>query len=157
MDEKIFITYGHIFDPKKFQKPTNGRRIIMNKPDGGFWASTLDENGSSWKRWCEDEEFRSDFSVYTKFRFKKSSKIYVIDCVNDLDMLVWSYGTWTHERRVIDWEALSSDYDGVYLTEVGNSLCHLSYPNNLNSWDVESVVVLRQDSIEILEKKNGLE
>lgn len=157
-EEKEFITYGHIFDPEKFQEPSNGRRFTMNKPDGGFWASPT-ESINSWKDWCLSEDFwgPDKFEVYTKFRFKKSSRIYTIDCVRDLENLIRSHGKLSplFGRCFIDWEKVSKDYDGVYLTAAGSNRCHLSYPHDLNSWDVESVVVLKQDSIEILEKKNG--
>jgi hypothetical protein len=44
---------------------------------------------------------------------------------------------------VIDFEKLSQNYDGIWLTEQGNGETHLSFPYNLYSWDCESILWFR--------------
>ena len=60
--------------------------------------------------------------------------------------------TWREETQDSDWvewcrgqdfEQLAQSYDGLRLTERGNSRLHLSYPLDLNSWDSESTLWFR--------------
>lgn len=159
--DKEFITYGFIIEPEKFNEPKNGRNFMINKPDGGLWASPVDSK-DSWKDWCLAKNFRNprSFGTYTKFKLKETSKIYTIDCREDFVRLLKLYGRKVPvlDEYFIDWEKVSRKYDGVYLTYDGNIECHhYGFGIDLNAWDVESIVVLRLDCIEILEKKKDPE
>ncbi len=74
-----YIHYGHEeFDTRRFKGITNFGNVGV-KPSGGLWASPV-EAKSSWKEWCECEDFR-DCCEYDSFRFtmRNPDKIFYID------------------------------------------------------------------------------
>lgn len=169
--KKEFITYGIIIDPEKFERIKNGRRMYMNKPDGGLWTSSTDSEWG-WKDWCESENFNvSRLNSYTKFNLKDTAKILVIDSLEDFYNICDKYTLKLHGSlelamcmigKLLDFEAIEADgYDGVLLTEMGNSQCHLPMSlakpgySDLNAWDCETLLLFNLDHIEITEKKYG--
>lgn len=162
MKEREFISYGFIIDPAKFERIGDGKRLLLNKPSGGLWASPTDSE-FGWKDWCESEDYKiENLDTWTKFNLKGSAKILVINSFFDLMMAWKKYPLNTgrsgyFEYKILDFLAIERDgYDGVLLTERGNEECHLPMNEtflDLNAWDCESIVLFNLDHIEIVEKK----
>jgi hypothetical protein len=102
------------------------------------------------------------------FELKSDARILIINSYEDLIKVQKKYSYQRNklpifcQENLIDFESIERDgYDGVYLTENGNLECHnfryefiddsfMTAPN-LNSWDVESLVLFNLDHIEIKE------
>lgn len=168
MIEKDFITYGIHIQKDKFKKIEMKHKSLLNKPDGGLWASCVYLD--SWRMWCESENFRvSRLDTWTKFELRPDARILIINSYEDLIRIQEKYPYQSSELplgKLIDFESIEKDgFDGVYLTENGNLECHdfryeftddsfMTAPN-LNSWDVESLVLFNLDHIEIKETAGG--
>jgi hypothetical protein len=139
-----FVTYGLVYNPIKFRRVTNGRKFSLNKPDGGLWSSPL-KSVFGWKDWCEAEGYiqRYGFSCGFKFKLKSRSRIYVIDSLQDFQDLLRLYSRRNlMGDRCIDWERLSKDYDGCFLTLPGLDQTRLGAEGlGMYSWDCESLVI----------------
>lgn len=165
-----FITYGIEYDPNKFEKAKNRKACLnMNKPFGGFWSSPINSDWG-WKNWCMSEDFRTDrLDHWTKFKLKPEAKIIIIDSLNDFREVLNNFCildniAYFDYKPCIDFEKITKEgYDGVLLTESGNIECHLPMEPvsvngknvyvDLNTWDCESMVLLRNDNLEVLEIK----
>lgn len=134
---------------------TDERTAVIKKPMSGtgFWTSSWREatQDSAWIEWCRDNDFGHPYDKnWFLLTPKKDVNLYVIDSFRDLQSLLCAY-PWEHpkwreygfRKIVIDFEHLSQDYDGLWLTEKGNEETHLSYPHDLNGWDCESVLWFR--------------
>lgn len=156
-----FISYGIVFDKKKFNKATN-YVSILNKPRGGLWSSPV-MSDFGWKDWCEAETFRTEnFNTWTKFKLSPGTKILVIDSKEDFLEILYKYGTEPVPvfGLCLDFDKIMSDgWEGIYLTEKGNRECHLIMEvfiiSDLNAWDCESMVLFDCDKIEITEIHEG--
>lgn len=139
-----FVTYGLVYNPAKFRHVTNGHRFSLNKPDGGLWSSPL-KSVFGWKDWCEAEGYSQGFSFSCgfKFKLKSSSRIYVIDSLQDFQHLLDLYSLRNPVGdRCIDWERLSKDYDGLLLTYHGFWATRNDAEGlGTYSWDCESLIV----------------
>lgn len=119
----------------------------------GLWTSTWREEtqDSAWVEWCRWENFGEPYKQnWFLLTPKDNVKLYTIDGLNDLHRLLreyrWDQPKWKEygfRRTAIDFEKLALDYDGIWLTEKGNTETHLSYPEDLNGWDCESTMWLR--------------
>jgi len=155
--EREFITYGIHIDPEKFNRISNGRHMYLNKPSGGLWCSPVNSI-CSWKDWCIGENYNVDsLKTWTKFKLKETANILVIDSLVDLVRVSKKYPLIPPRPitfdRLINFEDIEKDgYDGVLLTECGNSQCHLTEISiDLNAWDCESMVLFNLEHIEIEE------
>lgn len=135
-------------DFNKFVIPYGNRG--NNKPSGGgFWTSSLKENGKSgWLEFTEAEGFYEGISGLTMYHVEISSnaRILVIDTQEDYEKALEDYGMPAHNRKhplapasstqVLDYEKLMMDYDAISLTEKG------MYNNRSTflMWDCESTV-----------------
>lgn len=140
---------------------------VLNKPLGGLWTSTYINaaTGSDWVVWST--------SVYNKYEkpvnsylltASKDAKIIHVNSIEDFDRLLEKYPLKSGTNGIpllpmfdslLDYEALSKDYDAFHftrkaLTEAKMSLKHMS----LGSFDCESTVWFRWcfDEVEILDK-----
>ena len=126
------------------------------KPKGGFWTSTWREESqdSDWIEWCRGNSYYStdESNIWWLLTPRPECRLYTIDSLRDFTGLLMEYGERPPiayeiplfaDRRVIDFEKLARQFDGVHLTERGNAGTHLSYPNNLNAWDCESTLWFR--------------
>lgn len=137
----------------------------------GLWTSTWREEtrDSEWVEWCISNDYGSPYAQsWYLLTPAETANLYIIDGVGDLRILLdrfpWEtertqmlnaemrrvslsmdYGVLTKEPlfRYIDFERLAREYDGIWLTSHGNGATHLSYPQDLNSWDSESVLWFR--------------
>lgn len=146
-----YVHYGHEeFDTRRFKGITNFGNVGV-KPNGGLWASPV-EAESSWKEWCEDQDFR-DCREDISFRFtmRNPDKIFYIDSEESFKEFAGRYAQ-TEEARFgigdaavfIDFEKMLRDgWDAleISLTDYG-SLYYLMY-----FWDCDSIVVLNRDAI----------
>lgn len=135
----------------------------------GLWTSSwrAETQDSAWIEWCRDNHFGHPYDKnWFPLTPKNDAKLYVIDGLADLIDLLRDYkwipsmlekmnddmkGFQRHINAMandygtryftgIDFERLSQEYDGLWLTEKGNAETHLSYPHDLNGWDCESVL-----------------
>ncbi len=123
------------------------------KPKGGLWTSSWQEETSAWVEWCRGEDFDNvDERIWWLLTPRPNCKLYIIDSLKDFQRCLMEYGEPAPlaiaypvfaEKRVIDFEKLAQEFDGVHLTERGNGQTHLSYPNDLNAWDCESTLWFR--------------
>ena len=154
--QKEFISYGIHIDPFKFNRISRSELYYVNKPAGGLWCSPVDSD-FGWKDWCLCEGFRENrLNSWTKFELKDSAKILVIDSLQDLEEVFDKYPLVIRGETCLDFQAIERDgYDGVFLTDHGNSECHFprfsKFGIDLNSWDCESMVLFNLDHIEIEE------
>lgn len=120
------------------------------KPDsGGLWTSHYNSGrrGSKWK----------DFSTWRPSSggwvlHPRKAKIFVINSHDDLLELLDDYGRPSSlppelaqalgETKLIDFEALSKDFDALHLTDEGQHKTRMTRPN-LYGWDVESTLWFR--------------
>lgn len=162
---KEFITYGHWIKKDKFIPAYHTWKMeFLNKPGGGLWCSPKDSNWG-WRDWCESEKFRLDrLNKYSTFRLKEKAKVLVIESLEDLEDIMVGFGRLQKiamgsvlypDMKCIDWDNIKNYFDAVLLTEKGNEECHLPYALNssmeyidLNSWDCESMVILRWEAID---------
>ena len=159
IEEKLknwFLVYGKgCYNPSKFKKVRNPKYFdpILLKPEtGGLWSSPK-KSLWGWKDWCDSEMFIKGwgFSCGFKFKLKKSAKIYVINSIKDFEQLSKRFKIFVPGRIVekycIDWEELSLEYDGLFLTYEG----YLDFRNNSRiefySWDCESLIIFNLDCI----------
>lgn len=152
---QLFVTRGEAYSPTRMDKIKN--RDV--KPYGGLWTSTFDvETKSAWIDFCTKEEFNLPASgVWRGYLLKpmRKARIYVIDSFDDLKQLIDKYSynpykdlqfsIWStlRDKRYIDFEALSKDYDAIHLTQEGQWLTRHTEPFNLYGWDFESTLWLR--------------
>jgi hypothetical protein len=146
-----FIVYGKTIDSKKFIKPHNGRNQFLNKPDGGLWSSPTNSRWC-WKDWCSSENYPIRLDVWTRFRLAPEARVLEIDCLDHLRFAFKEYGKRLppYGDVVLDWNLLRAHYDAIFLSEQGNSECHLPLELNspdFNGWDCECLLVLDLNKI----------
>lgn len=117
------------------------------KPTGGFWTSSHtpeSEFASAWAEWCTWEDFRTELLVqgYT-LTPKADAKVLVINTEEDLKAILDQHSVlaWG-QRRVMDYEALAKEWDGIRVTEDGVAATKWC-KDDLNGWDLESTVWFR--------------
>ncbi|MFW6025705.1 MAG: hypothetical protein ACOCRX_05120 [Candidatus Woesearchaeota archaeon] len=160
--KKIYISHGkNDLDKEKFVNIKN--RPGFTKPNGGLWAceirNPIDEADfcSSWEEFCVSEDFDTErLSDFILFSLREDVKIYTIDNKKDLEFLLSKYGDLSFgEMSSPDFEAISQDYDGVFLSEEGAALLKW----DLYGWSVSSLLLFNMDCIEFcdsLEKEEPL-
>ena len=146
----------------------------LNKPYGSLWGSTYtpdDKYVSDWERWADGEDF-AHYTYGIVYELKRDARVYTIDSLDDFVELLKMYpfpdpmyrdiNIRQIARLYLDFCKLMGDYDAIHLTHNGNAETHLiwNYPEidvagkkygitNLNSWDVESWLILNFDSIDL--------
>jgi len=64
---------------KPVKKNTTNNAAFINKPDNGFWTSTLKgDNWSEWAEWAKAEDY-GDISSGTVLEIQKGVSMYIID------------------------------------------------------------------------------
>lgn len=128
-----------------FKAPTEWR--VCSKPkSGGFWTSSLTEDGTSgWIDWCRGEEWGEvDQKHWWRLSTPIGTPVLVIDTYEDLERLDARYGRPMYPEspiRLLDFDAMVADrWAGLHLTEAGQWATRLSDPINLYGWDCESTL-----------------
>lgn len=156
LSDTVFVSYGtdkldlnNVKPVETGNNPLHYRiAVSRNKPYGGLWASPLTST-RGWGEWCSDNDFRLDtLSHHFLFKLSPDANIYVIDTMDDLS----SISTMKDEygRRFMDFQRLSRDYDGIFVTADAVSSLRMHddmYLSDLYSWDVESLCVWNADVI----------
>jgi len=143
------------FDPEKVKPVKNPLRWPYNKPQGGVWASPYtpeEKYCSPWIKFCcendEDEWIQNCYLVFPE----DNAKIAVIDSLKDYERLLAHYGRIIRTPkgralRVLDFEKLAKDFDGLWVTEDGLAECsnnflleHRYGITSLWGWDLESII-----------------
>jgi pullulanase/glycogen debranching enzyme len=138
------IHYGStIYDPERFKPIWNCRKV--SKPIGGLWTSPIGSS-VSWLDWCREQSFR-DYPDYLNFKlkFKKDTKILLIDKKCKLNELPLVRGL--EHIGAIDFESISKIYDALWFTTKGLKETEDAWPVSLMCWDVESVLIFNTHCI----------
>ena len=147
------------------------------KPLGGLWLSPLNEDytGTVWSSWIANQgpdiyRAQAGDSVFQTVSLKEDARILVIDSWEDFQLVLSAYllldnlfaelvsGEWAMNSQFLDFEKMSADWDGVYLTQKGQRETHrgpdrsipLFATPNLYGWDLESILVFNPDAIETI-------
>lgn len=145
-----FITYGlGKFDKSKFDSVKNDDFI---KPIGGLWSCPVNSDWG-WKDWCEYNGFKEErLSNWFKFKLDENSNVFVIDNPEDLNEMNEMANYVTLYGDVFpDFEKLSGSFDGILLTDIGESCTRFTHPG-LRGWDVESLLIFNPEVIEVVEE-----
>jgi hypothetical protein len=138
------LLHGAPILPQDLRPVQNDRRALA-KPRGGLWTSTYDPiYGSAWACWCVAYRYEPFDLHWTVFSIPKSARIAVIDSHTDLVRLIERYPRILRGRKGLDFERLSTEYDGLHLTNEGylKTRSARSGPS-LGGWDCESTLWFR--------------
>lgn len=121
-----------------------------SKPNG-FWLS--DENSDmSWKKWCDDEEFRQErLQYWTDFTVDMSDIIHLKNA-NDILLFTETYKVKPDDTYSIDWVAVTLNHKGILITPYVwecrlNKNCDWYYPWDCASgcfWDVSCLSPIKK-------------
>ena len=152
---QLYITHSDELREEVTPVVNDPESFYRQKPTGGFWTSSYREESqdSDWVDWCRGENFSDpDTMNWWLLTPHADCKLYTIRSLKGFNRCLMEYGSPVPlaqeypsfaAKRVIDFERLALEYDGLHLTERGNQETHLSYPNNLNAWDAESTLWFR--------------
>ncbi len=127
---------------------------FLNKPRCGLWTSTFidTEKGSEWIQWCIDERFRAPPDYGWFLRPIDDTSVLQIDSHSDLVSVTKQFTRspdpkFAHlldapytARKLIDFDAVALEYDGVRVTRNGVWETTMTRPHNLYGWDCEATV-----------------
>lgn len=150
LGKQLYITSEETLNQAVVPVTNSDETGFIKKPAAGtgLWTSSWREEtqDSAWVEWCQGENFGKPYEkTWHLLTPQEDVKLYVIDGLKDLNKLLrthkWDQPKWEEYRRTaIDFERLALEYDGLWLTEKGDAETHLSYPDDLNAWDCESVL-----------------
>ena len=174
--ERILTVGMQKLDEEKFTPPVSIDEEIdgsyqINKLNGCLWGSTCIDGKmgltSAWLEFAAENFNMKGDNECISFVLKDAVRILTIDSRNDYLALPdkyfidWCNGNFQIpiDRKVINWKAVSEDYDAFHLTYNGilelrnRNLFHplVKDGNNLStfySWDVESWVIFNLDCID---------
>lgn len=152
IERQLYITSEETLNQAVVPVYNSDEASFIKKPARctGLWTSSWREQtqDSAWVEWCRWNDYGKPYNFnWHLLTPQEDAKLYVIDSLRDLNRLLraykWDQPKWREygfSRTAIDFEKLAMEYDGIHLTENGNEETHLSYPEDLNSWDCESVL-----------------
>ena len=166
MNNKKFITFG-IEEISKMYFCNVTNQDFINKPLGGLWSSEYFPNSSKannccksdWEFWCRNENFHLErLNKGVVFELKKQANIYTVDSYDDLLKLSenYSYEKYFYGieiKKYIDFEKMSKDFDGLFLTVEGELQTRYEAKMNLYGWDCSSLLLF---NIDVIEKQNKI-
>lgn len=186
LNEKMnFVTeLPEPYDASKHQPIQNApAELSWAKPHGGLWASPINGNGES--EWRSLIGFSPRTHKAHTIKFNDDAKIVVIDSLEDYRTILDKYPHYPKfdelseeekflldlghtsslsslnpdgtAKRNIDFEKLSQEYDGLYLTMRGLYSCGKSdfrgetmgSDISLYLWDIESAVIFNSKAITV--------
>ena len=140
------------------QKTTN--QYYINKPNNGFWTSSLVDNSSAWIEWCASEWEGKLSDTCVIVTPKKDINVFTID--NEENLISAStrkcknFITQSDVYMIDFWRLYKEGYSGVHVTENAAWSFRYSAPSNLvnlNAWDCESTVWFDNTLIDSFEIK----
>lgn len=136
----------------------------LNQPEGhvfkphGFWISD-ESDETSWKTWCEQEEFRPEIYVIPNpVRIIESDSILYIRSAEELDTFTDKYGKRESYGETIDWNRVSKDYKGILITPyIWEKRMDLFWYYGWDCasgciWDVSCIELVNQNETELTTK-----
>ena len=153
MKPQLVLMKDEDFDVRKVVFDLNDCWLCV-KPASALWTSSAFKEGSKviseWYNFLRYDWYDEETAVsMRKFLLypKENARVFEVNGREDADRLPWKDVVWEDVGffRVIDFEALAKEYDGLHLTEEGNCRLHMS---EFNPWDVESTVWFNVDWIE---------
>lgn len=159
MKEKVYIHYGNDhFDPSLFIEVRNRDGEfgggVKPRAGTGLWASPLG-CASSWKKWCEENEFCTDrLDKHFTFTLKHPDKVLFVNSKESVEALFREYSITDISRWPTSpfWMASSGlDFDkmkrdGYVAMEISISDYWPLY-DHLYGWDCDSIVIFYPDEI----------
>ena len=158
----VFITNGiSSISKERFMDIKN----IHNKPIGGLWASEYKEDSelySDWIEWCCSQMTSMINKDSVVFSLKDDANILIIDSLDDYlkirDKYTFTKTFMDETDYHLDFEILSKEYDGVFLTNNGVRECcgaelMFTVGRCLFGWDVSSLLLFNLDCIDKWEYK----
>lgn len=131
------------------------------KPNGGLWSSEFISKIYCISQWhdyllYEDPETAAykDLTAGALFTLKKEANILTIDSKQKVIEVSKKYPSYHYmlihndienKLKIIDYEALSKDYDGVYVAF--NQLGYNEITSTFNSWSVDTLLLFNLDCI----------
>lgn len=163
LHSRTFITMGfHVYPELIRPAISTIPDSFMNKPNGGLWASTYTPHDlymSDWHSWCAGAEFRYyNNKPYTLFKLKSDASIFILDSLSQMEILERDYLTepalpfleGKFFSSFIDFNKLSKDYDGFYLSLDASVNFRLDFDHvSFASWDCESLLLFNANSIDL--------
>lgn len=116
---------------------------------GGLWTSPVDSR-YGWKQWCMDENYNT-WLLNTSFQLEiKTENLLCINSYEDMENKMIKPGFIYLKCRTIqyvDFERISQQYDGIWLTVKGEQETRYSRPYCLYAWDCETVLLFNENPI----------
>jgi hypothetical protein len=151
LPKQIILSDTHL-EKELFQQIKN--REYFNKPIGGLWSSTYTPDNnylSEWHKFCVEEYDSGITDNATIFEFKPKSRIYQIDCYNDLVHLFKIYKNKNSiefaSLHYLDFESIKKDFDVINLTDKGQWETRYTAEYNIYGWDIECSLIMNFDCI----------
>lgn len=134
------------YDPSRVAPVANRRRFLRTKPFGGIWLSV----DGGWEAWCQSEMPEWVSNGTCEVKLAPDARIYEVHSMADLEPLPkmpdsdegW-YGTGTCPYTYIDFEAMSEEYDGIFLDMSHGPELYFA----LYGWDCDSVLLFSPKAI----------
>lgn len=155
LGDQVFILRGN--EAYSLRKMIQGVKPIqnsgLNKPNGGFWTSSLKGASSAWLNWCSAEmpEWVGPRAVILT-PLPQVTNIFHLDNQTGLDFLSgifpWVEGQkkfkfMSDGEKLIDWERVFQTYDAVHIS------ADMARTRVLESWQVESTLWARASMLRI--------
>jgi len=127
------------------------RYCELIKPLGGLWCSPLDAD-YGWKDWCQAQSL-GDIEHDQRVIFDVDmSNFVVIDNAEDMKTrLPWFLFVDGHSMAIDFEKIVREGVDGIHLTENGLEETKFTYPESLNGWDCETILILNDRCIRSIE------
>ena len=138
------IHYGHNkFDASQFKPIQNQGR---EKPAGGLWACP-EHNQNDWINYAWDTWGRITWPEdRIELEIGEHARVLVIDGLEDLNRILKTTKLTWQCWELLDFEALSKDYDVIHLTKKGQLETH---EHGLFAWDVETVLIMNPEAMRV--------
>lgn len=165
------------YDDRFFSNVKNENFGFIKPEYGGLWAcvyTNLEE--SEWYEYCNTNDFPKYYKYYNIFTLKNNSRILYISSLLDLNIVMEDYFNFKSIRRLfnitlerakskdfrlkyyrrysLDYEALSKEYDGMYIEYNPNYMGLNLFrdekliPYSLYGFDVSSLILFNTNCIE---------
>ena len=159
-NRKAYVHYGcEEFDYENLAN-SDKKPILKTKPNG-LWASPL-YCGTSWKEWCEREQFHTErLKKSFRFRLKKNAKVlhlYTLDDAAEYYVVKkepsLSDRNYYYMEHSLDIEKIYAHFDAM---EVHMSNDRARFHNNsvFNYYDVDSICIWNPDIVVPLPRKES--
>lgn len=149
---RILTTGIDKIDPNKFNQCDSSDGFCLNKPFGCLWGSTLyvgqisGKPTSDWKQYTSNDHHGKDSNIGVSYQLRPDAKIISIDTPRDYLNLMERYKLYYEHTSnyVIDFSALSKDYDAFHLTEYAFKTMRMLLPGYYDDIDDDLMEVVKR-------------